>query len=777
MPYTPNNPLVPGDPYSYDLNWIVDKLKEAISLYQPLNDKFNSLYDYVHDYFEGADFEALVDDALRVMAADGTIAAAIAPLLDDYKEDMLQTLERFEEDIDARINDQNGQILLLEARMDTFASLPPGSTAGNAELLDIRVAVNGNTYPSAGDAVRAQITDNYQRIISPQNIVPINISKMITWESGSIDGGTGTDIANATRLRSIEFTFVEDLVRIVADVASGYKYAIYKYASDQSYIGVDYWFGGHHEWIIPSGTAYVRFVFANTADTNISPGEESNIVITALSNFNMAASETLAKLSNMEAPILRDGSIGNPSNANAITSEFIMPVPDNYKYAIIEWLGYEYGQGWDVGFGYTAFSGATDGMTTSAAFADAGITKTNNNTGMTDLSVTPPYIVLDLDILRGYGDHYSVFIFRKSSGSFIPLRISSEQYSLKITYAHEDIYPEYIHDIISLNPDVKNKMLEAARPINLSMDAYLSEAQPVMLLHFSDIHQSTTALRRLVEFFTAYSSYLDDAICTGDMVGERYNDGMTWWDSVPGSENILQVIGNHDALNDPVGFDWSDLVSEADAYHQYIEPYVSNWGVTYTVGNTYYYKDYAAKNVRLIVLDCMLKGTDKSAQLTWLASTLDGARLAGYSVVIAVHFRPYNSSRISCNFSNFDMGANYETLDNDYAAEVQTFINNGGEFICYIAGHMHTDMFIINDSYPTQYCICIDAANPYQSNSYGDMQRTIGERSQDLANIVVLDTASKAVKIIRIGSNIDHYVRPRNCLAFKYLTGEIITES
>lgn len=28
MPYTPNNPLVPGDPYSYDLKWMVEKINE-----------------------------------------------------------------------------------------------------------------------------------------------------------------------------------------------------------------------------------------------------------------------------------------------------------------------------------------------------------------------------------------------------------------------------------------------------------------------------------------------------------------------------------------------------------------------------------------------------------------------------------------------------------------------------------------------------------------------------------------------------------------------------
>lgn len=159
MAYTPtNNPYIPGDPFSYDLKWIVTELKKAISLYTPLSSDFNELRDYVQNYFNNLDLTTEVSAKINEMFLNGTFDTIIAPYFDSYQEQ-----------ISDLITDQ----ATLSARMDTFASLPDGSTAGNAELTDIRVGAYGETYDSAGNAVRGQISN-----ISDQNTNICDMSQL-----------------------------------------------------------------------------------------------------------------------------------------------------------------------------------------------------------------------------------------------------------------------------------------------------------------------------------------------------------------------------------------------------------------------------------------------------------------------------------------------------------------------------------------------------------------------------------------------------------------------
>ena len=63
------------------------------------------------------------------------------------------------DDLEAETQNRKAEDALLSTRIDNIASLPEGSTSGDAELIDIRVAADGIIYPTAGDAVRSQIGD------------------------------------------------------------------------------------------------------------------------------------------------------------------------------------------------------------------------------------------------------------------------------------------------------------------------------------------------------------------------------------------------------------------------------------------------------------------------------------------------------------------------------------------------------------------------------------------------------------------------------------------
>ena len=346
-------------------------------------------------------------------------------------------------------------------------------------------------------------------------------------------------------------------------------------------------------------------------------------------------------------------------------------------------------------------------------------------------------------------------------------------YSIKAEDAQADVDKlEYITatDIVSLNHDVPNCIAQGDKPLNRAT------TNPLKLMHFSDIHANQVNLARLVEFKKSLGTTIDDTICTGDMVSNNYSETcMDFWDAVEGSESILMIVGNHELADGSHGYS-SDQIGQTVAYQKYFSPYVSNWGVTMAGENlTYWYKDYASRKVRLIGINYLLTGDAMTAQNAWLTERLTEAKANGYTVVIAVHTPPNAYTRIDCNFAEIGIGWTYNEMPTSIQDVVETFITGGGEFACYIGGHAHRDLFGYNLNYPSQIFINVTTAQTTGANN--DQYRANGTKSQDAANIFMVDTVTKTVKLIRVGADMDCYLRGRHMMSINYKTKAIIANS
>lgn len=291
------------------------------------------------------------------------------------------------------------------------------------------------------------------------------------------------------------------------------------------------------------------------------------------------------------------------------------------------------------------------------------------------------------------------------------------------------------------------------------------------ILHFSDLHNSQRALERIIRFADECQWLITDLLHTGDSVAKRFTDGISAF-SLPGAQKVLNIVGNHDALNAESGYDWSNRTSNEALYNMFFKPFSAAWGVQMEENTTYWYKDYDSYGFRLIGIDNTLG--DDSSQLLWLDRVLSSARELGFCVVIATHCPPKNRVKISCGFTsvvNDYLGKGKSgTIDEQLQEIVQRFIEAGGEFVCYLSGHTHTDYLWYNKNFPQQLCVTIDSTNVSHSNYWGDTYRVEGTKTEDLFNLFSFDLQQQIIKIVRIGANVNSAMQRKSILSVNYKT-------
>lgn len=322
----------------------------------------------------------------------------------------------------------------------------------------------------------------------------------------------------------------------------------------------------------------------------------------------------------------------------------------------------------------------------------------------------------------------------------------------------------------------------------------LSVPQPLSILHFSDSHGSSVNFQRVLDYFALYQSEIKDIIHTGDVVSDYFENGFSQLADLAGFPRVLQVIGNHDTRKYNSEYEdarqWSEYAGKV-AYDTYIAPYIANWGdasnpITQpadaaSVGKCYYYKDYTANKIRLIVIDNMVMLTTSANfdpnQITWFESVLSDALQNEMTVVVAMHF-PNDDSVIDCPFTNYGRQPDSADWASAQMAQffdaVNTFKQNGGEFVCWFCGHVHTSLIGHPGTYTDQLIVAVGSTI---MDGRGSFPRVGDTKTQDFFHLMGIDTNRKTLKVLQVGVEYDAYMRHRECFCYNYDTGAFIKMS
>jgi hypothetical protein len=309
------------------------------------------------------------------------------------------------------------------------------------------------------------------------------------------------------------------------------------------------------------------------------------------------------------------------------------------------------------------------------------------------------------------------------------------------------------------------------------------------IAHISDIHTDSARYQNFIDYINANNN-IDASICTGDFVIDASNSYEFDFIALD-SGNVLHVVGNHDKGGITTAAVKSKLMPSESA--------------------TYYYKDY--DDIRIIVLDqCLDGGTGGtlgyygSEQIEWLLDVLDES--TDKHVIIAMHtvenkpvpvagnsafYQRYyrndaatgeasgsaNGDTIIQNIINaFSNGTTlnktYTFRNGDVISVNHTF--SGGVFIGYFVGHLHADFIGVDSLYNNQMyygvtcgaCVPDYAPTSNYGESYSDLTRIPSDKSEDAFNVYVIDTISRLVKVVRVGSDRNDILQDRKYAVYTY---------
>lgn len=682
----------------------------------------------------------------------------------------------FTNKIDSVNNELNNSIAVLNARMDTFDSLPAGSTTGNAELTDIRVGYNGATYETAGNSVREQVTELHE------------LNKDVVWSPNLLNHDK--DLVNQYmypdgRIRADDTYYISDYI----PVEEGEAYVqvtfstssmifiprttgtICYYDINKNFISGFIRNASTAEFTIPSGAKYIRFSSVYNAKRLLDMFGKTSIMSTICKPRELG-----------DWAYIPYGHYIDPINIVRIEEPYVEK----------GWRGY-----WYIKFNriyYVDFDGSKNYLQYNSYMT---LKYENLITQFSEM-----YVKNVTAINEGMCFIYS---YRKKLFLIVPFA-EVEDNDINIFSVINDVPSGVLYDTFNDNINYfQQKPILNTLPLNVlkEVDTALYESNVLKapneniftFIHVSDNHHVGSHFGKSVDLTGMAIKYLhsratfDAILNTGDELltiaqnasGLGYNDSKIGLSNAINAYPIEPLIfceGNHDR-----GIIDEQYITHSEYYNLVLRHWNDNPNVHTTYPNSYYYRDFIDKKIRVICLTLynMSDNLEDSypyndycgydqQQMLWLCNTALQLN-NGWSAIILVHSAPVTTAE--GNTGNGDAGNNplvlrkilesfmngtNETIthnstyaDGYFNINITTNFGSQGArpLIGVFSGHTHLDrtVKINNINYEAICCGYIDRVE-YNGNRGVRTANTISAVCFDIG---VVNLTAKTVTLTRVG--------------------------